>query len=168
MDFVELMNVYFRGEKLEAFLFITPAGVILLILGIVALYVEKGGFAWGVAIPAFLFGLILLGTGLSVGLRTHSQVTQITQSYKENPANMVQTELPRMQKVNALFVTTYKIFGALVIVALILIFAVATGWSRGLGAMLVLAAGIGLMVDGFASRRALPYTHALEQINNQN
>jgi hypothetical protein len=39
MSFVEIMQIYFRGEKLEAFWFILPIDIFLIILGIVTLKV---------------------------------------------------------------------------------------------------------------------------------
>ena len=35
MAFLEVLNTYFRGEKLEAWFFILPVGVLLLAFGIV-------------------------------------------------------------------------------------------------------------------------------------
>ena len=57
MGFEELMQAYFRGEKLEAMLFIVPIGVVLLVFAAVAIKVEKPAFACGVAVPCILFGL---------------------------------------------------------------------------------------------------------------
>jgi len=57
MSFIEIMHTYFRSEKLEAFWFILPVGILLFIFGIVALKAERGGFAWGVAIPCLIFGI---------------------------------------------------------------------------------------------------------------
>ena len=37
-------------------------------------------------------------------------------------------------------------------------------WGRGLGAALILISAIGLLIDGFAERRAEYYTAALEEI----
>lgn len=60
MQFLEIMHTSFRGEKLEAALFIAPAGLALAALGVAALRAETGSFAWSVAIPCFLFALVLL------------------------------------------------------------------------------------------------------------
>jgi hypothetical protein len=37
MSFLEIMDIYFRGEKLEALWFILPAGILLQTFGAVAL-----------------------------------------------------------------------------------------------------------------------------------
>ena len=164
MSFIEIMHTYFRGEKLEALWFILPAGILLVILGVVALKAERGGFAWGVAIPCLLFGLVLAGTGIGVGTRTKGQVTEIEDAFRNNPVEMVQTELPRMEKVNANFKLTFIVFGALAAVGLGVHYLGGPNWGRGLGAVLILVGAIGLLVDGFAERRAVPYTAALEEI----
>ena len=76
MSFIEIMQTYFRGEKLEAIFFILTIGLALVVFGIVALKAESGGFAWGVAIPSILFGLVLMGTGIGVAARTNVIATK--------------------------------------------------------------------------------------------
>lgn len=80
MAFLDIMQTYFRGEKLEALLFIIPVGLFLVMLGIAAIKAEKGSFAWGVAVPAILFGLVLIGTGVGIGMRTSGQVAALEES----------------------------------------------------------------------------------------
>jgi len=164
MSFIEIMNTYFRGEKLEALWFILPTGILLVILGVVALKAERGGFAWGVAIPCLLFGLVLAGTGIGVGTRTKGQVAEIEESFRNNPVEMVQKELPRMGKVNANFKLTFIIFGVLAAVGLGVHYLGGPNWGGGRGVVWFLVGAMGLLVDGFAERRAEPYTAALEEI----
>ena len=77
MSFIEIMYTYFRGEKLEALMFILPVGLLLFGFGIAALKAERGGFAWGIAVPCLIFGIIFIRTGIGVGARTKGQVTQL-------------------------------------------------------------------------------------------
>ena len=167
MSFLDTMQTYFRGEKLEAIVFILPLGIVLMAFGAVALKVERGGFAWGVAVPCFLAGLALIGTGAAVAARTAGQVAEIKQGFEQAPATMVQKEIPRMQKVNANFRTTYIAFGVLAAAGLAIHYLFGDGWGRGLGAVLILVGALGLLIDGFAERRAVPYTAALEQAATQ-
>ncbi len=167
MSFVDIMQTYFQGEKLEAFWFILPVGILLVTFGVVALKVERGGYAWGIAIPCFICGLIFMTVGATVGLRTPKQVAQIAKEYEEAPARMIEKELPRMETVNRNFKTMFTAFGISVLIALGLIFIVRTGWARGFGSALVLVARLGFLIDGFASRRALPYTAALKELANR-
>jgi len=113
MSILEVMQICFRGEKLEALFFILPIGLMLIAFGAVALKAERRGFAWGIAIPSILFGLVLAATGIGVGARTNGQVAELIREFHEGPAEMVQTGLPRMQKVNASFRITYNALGAL-------------------------------------------------------
>lgn len=164
MGFIEVMQDYFRGERLEALWFIAPAGALLVGLGLVALRAESGGFAWGVAVPSFVVGLVLLGTGIGVAARTPKQVAALERRLHEAPAAMVREELPRMRQVNDNWKYYLGASSALVVVGLLLRLFVRADWAWGAGPALVLAGAIGLLIDGFAERRAIPYTAALEEL----
>ena len=81
MSFIEIMHTYFQGEKMEAIFFILPIGILLIAFGILALKVERGGYAWGVAVPCIICGLILAGTGAGIGIRTSGQIAEITKNW---------------------------------------------------------------------------------------
>ena len=85
-SFLEIMQTYFRGEKIEALFFILPVGFALVVFGAVALRAENGGFAWAVAIPSILFGLIFAGTGIGVSTRTNKQVAALERNFAASPA----------------------------------------------------------------------------------
>src|SRR5688500_8382504 len=99
MEFLEILHTYFRGEKLEAAFFIAPAGLALVALGVAALRAETGAFAWSVAIPCFVFGVLLVVVGLVVSTRTAGQVAELQSAYETDLATMLRDELPRMQVV---------------------------------------------------------------------
>ena len=164
MDFLDVLHTYFRGEKLEAAFFIAPVGAAFLALAFAAWRSESGGFLWGALIPAVLFGLVLLGTGLGVATRTNGQVAELEAAHAQDPAAMVASELPRMRQVETLFSRTLPTFGILALLGLGLNFGLKTDWAHSLGAMLVAGGGVGLLIDGFASRRADPYVAALEAL----
>jgi hypothetical protein len=164
MPFLDVMHTYFRGEKLEALAFILPAGLLLVVFGVLFLKAERMAFTWGAALPAIAFGIVLIATGISVGARTAGQVAEVTRAFEESPATMVRAELPRMNKVNENFRTMFVAFGVAVALGLVLVYAIRVDWAQGIGAMLILIGGLGLVIDGVASRRAVPYTAALEAI----
>ena len=63
MPFLEIMHAYFGGER--------------------------GGFAWGLAIPLIVFGLFAIGVGAAVGLRTAGQVAAIESGIQSDPGVML-------------------------------------------------------------------------------
>lgn len=166
-DFLEILNTYFWGERAEALFFIVPIGFLSLVFAGVVYRTQEGGFMWGIVIPFVLLGLALLVTGVVVGLRTPGQVEHLTALYETDKAAFVAEEVPRMEQVNAnwpRYVTMYVVF---LVVGAALRFSVHRDWALSAGTALLLFAAIGLFIDGFAERRADPYTRALEELSSQ-
>jgi hypothetical protein len=160
--FLQQMHEYFRGERIEAFAFIVPTGLVLLLLAGVALRVERGGFAVGLAVPLVVFGLALIATGATVGSRTPAQVATLESRYEASTKAMVDDELRRMRQVNRNWPIYLRAYVVFVLLGLALRFLVDAEWARGVGPALILGGALGLLIDGFAERRAQPYTAALE------
>jgi len=164
MDFLEVMHAYFRGERLEAFFYILPAGVVLLGMAGTALYTDRGGFGWGMAVVFALFGLVCTGVGFSVGARSPGQAAAIEAAYAEDPAAMLEEELPRMEQVNANWPRLLLTWAALVVIGLGLRFGSKADWAHGVAIGLLVCGSLGFVIDGFAERRARPYSAALETL----
>ena len=164
MDFLDVMHTYFRGERIEAAFFIAPVGLLFLGLAFGAWRSETGGYMLGALIPAALFGLVLLATGVGLTIRTPGQVAALEQAYQESPTAMVADELPRMRTVESNFRVTLVVMGVLAGVGLVLRFALPFEWAQAAGPVLAAAGSVGLLIDGFAARRAEPYMEALEQV----
>lgn len=160
--FLDVLQTYFRGERLEALIFIAPLGLASVAFALMLLRDERTAFTWGVAVPFFILGLALLAVGLGVGLRTPSQVAALLEQHASAPAALFAAELERMAKVNAWWPIYLRTWTAFAVVGLGLRFAVHREWALGLGTALLFFAGVGFMIDGFAERRAKPYTAALE------
>lgn len=167
MTFLDQMQGYFRGERIEALFFIAPAALLLFILAATAMKSEGGAFGVGMAVPLVLFGLAALGTGLVVGLRTPSQVSALESALASSPKAMVEQELPRMRKVNANWHLYLRTWAALVVIGVLVRFALKAEWAQGLGPALILVGAMGFFIDGFAERRSRPYTAALEALAAQ-
>jgi hypothetical protein len=156
------MHAYFRGERIEALYFIVPIGVAMVAFAAVTLRAERGGFAWGLAVPLVLFGLFAIGIGAAVGLRATGQVAAIEAGFQSDPGAMVADELPRMQKVNDNWPIYIATWTTLVLIGLGLRFGLKADWAHGVGPAIILIGASGFLIDGFAERRARPYTEALE------
>ncbi|RLB44086.1 MAG: hypothetical protein DRH30_02205 [Deltaproteobacteria bacterium] len=162
MPFLNVMHDYFRGERIESLYFIVPIGIAMVAFAAVTLRAERGGFAWGLAVPLVLFGVFAIGIGAAVGLRTTGQVAELEAGFQSDRGAMVAEELPRMQKVNDNWPLYIGMWTTLVLVGLGLRFGLKADWAHGLGPAIILIGAMGFLIDGFAERRARPYTDALE------
>jgi hypothetical protein len=158
---LDVMAEYLRGEKLEALVFIVPLGLLSVLFGAWLLTDDRTPFARGVGWPFVVLGLVLTVTGGAVGFRTPAQVERLTAGFAASPEATRAEEQARMEKVNRgwpVYVTAWAVFA---IAGLALRFATRSELARGVGVALVFFAGVGLLIDGFAERRAQPYTEAL-------
>ncbi len=167
MNIVDMMTDYLRGEKLEALVFILPLGLASIVFGTWILTDTKEAFFRGVAWPFVVLGLALTITGATVGFRTPAQVERLTAAFVAEPEKTRVEEQARMEKVNKAWATYLTTWATFAVVGLLLRFALKNEFGRGVGTALVFFAGVGLLIDGFAERRAHPYTRALEAPTKQ-
>lgn len=106
-------------------------------------------------------------TGAGIAVRTAGQVAQIERSFNESPVQMFEKVLKRMKKVNINFKVTFIAFGMRAAIGLALNLLVRTEWCNGIDSVLTFIAGIGSLIDGFAGRRAVPYTAAFGKLTEQ-
>jgi len=156
------LSAYFEGEKVEALVFILPLGLLSLVFAGWLITDGQSGFTRGLAIPFLLMGLLMTAVGGAVGYRTPAQEQQLTALVKADPIQAVSTEFVRMQKVNKAWPVYLGVWAAFGVVGLALRFLVRGDFAQGLGVALVFFAGVALLIDGFAERRARPYTEMLE------
>jgi hypothetical protein len=164
MDLLDVLRAYFRGERFEALVFILPVGAACVAFGAALLLRERTAFTWGVAVPFVVLGLALAAVGAGVGFRTPGQVAALVAQHGADRAAFVAAEVARMRAVNAawpLYLATWTTF---VVVGVALRFAVHKDWAQGVAIALVFFGGVGFMIDGFAERRARPYTAALQSL----
>lgn len=166
-DFLEILNTYFWGERTEALFFIVPIGFLSLVFAGIVYRTQQGGFMWGIVIPFVLLGLALLATGAVVGLRTPGQVEHLAALYEADKAAFIAEEMPRMEQVNANWPRYVAMYVVFLVIGSLLRFAVHEDWALSAGTALLLFAAIGLFIDGFAERRADPYTKALEELSSR-
>ena len=162
MKIIEAMATYFQGEKVEALVFILPIGLLSLVFGGWLLSEGDGGFTRGVALPFLVMGLVASVVGGVVGFRTPSQVKTLEASIARAPEQAVSEEIFRMEKVNRAWPQYLAVWAVFGVAGLVLRFALKSDFAQGLGIALVFFSGVCLLIDGFAERRARPYTEVLE------
>jgi len=167
MKYLENMIPYFQGEKLEALIFILPLGLICLIFGGWLLSEGQQGFSKGVAITSITLGLLLTIVGTTVGFRTPTQVANLQAQFQIDPLATLEAEKTRMEKVNRAWPVYLSIWIAFGIAGLALRLLTQSEFLNGIAVALVFFAGVGLLIDGFADRRAQVYTGAIQQALEQ-
>lgn len=168
MKFLETMLPYFQGEKIEALVFILPIGLLCLVFGGWLLSEGHPGFTRGVAIPFIAMGLVIAVIGGTVGFRTPAQTSQIQKSYLVDPAGTIKSESIRMETVNHAWRWYLAIWVVFTMVGLGLRLLSTSDFLRGFGIALVFFAGVGLMIDGFADRRAQIYSSGIGELKALN
>jgi hypothetical protein len=154
------LESYFDGEKQGA--------TVALVLGVASLAFSFWLFRSSspfraMMFPVVLIGLLEVGLGVGLHLRTPSQVAALQSGLAENPTGTRDKELERMQRVQRSF-TIIKIVEALLIAASVaVIFAmkerpVVVGAALGI----LLQASALLVFDVFAERRGAEYLAYLE------
>jgi hypothetical protein len=91
-------------------------------------------------------------------------VAELEAGFQSDPGAMVAEELPRMRKVNDNWPIYIGVWTTLVLVGLGLRFGLKADWAHGVGPAIILIGAMGFLIDGFAERRARPYTEALEAL----
>jgi hypothetical protein len=160
LKLTETLLSYFGGEKIEALVFILPIGLLSLVFGAWLMTDNGGAFARGVAIPFVVMGVLMSTVGAVVGYRTPGQLRELTAAIQDSPATAQSTlrdEGARMAKVNRAWDYYLVGWAALGIIGLLLRFVTKDDLLQGLGIAMVFFCGVGLLVDGFAERRARVY-----------
>lgn len=166
LDLLKSMQIYFQGEKIEALVFILPIGILALIFSIWLLTDSPTQFMRGLFVPLFLMGLILSAVGGVVGFRTPSQLSQLEQGLQVDPKATLAAESARMEKVNSAWGRYLLLWGIFGVAGLVLRLATQKDFVQGMGVALVLFSAVGLIVDGFAERRAHAYVSVLSAVAN--
>ena len=156
---------YFVAEKQESMLFLL-AGILAIALALLFLFLIRGNFYKGAAIPLLLVGVIQIMAGYTVYKRCDDDRSRIVYAYDMNPGQLKQEELPRMEKVNRNFIVyrRVEIIALLAGIGLIVYFRSKPGgqfWF-GLGLTLAIEAAILLGADFVAAQRAELYTKGIK------
>lgn len=152
----QAIETYFHGEKYGG-LVLAAVGVVMLVTALVFFPARHELRAF--AITAGVWGVLQLAIGVGLFFKTDAQVAALV---AQAPSAMLQTERPRMEKVQRNFEVLEVVWVALVIVGALV------GWRlkdhhavAGVAAAIVINAGVLLMFDLVAERRGATYLAAL-------
>ena len=141
------IQAYFKKEKEGALLFIL-VGSIAILGSLTALYFFPSSFlVRGAATALIAIGLLQVGLGLNIFLRTDKQSKNLLQQLSKNPIQYYSEETNRMDKVMSNFKIIRKV--ELVLILLGLVFALMG--SLGQMGHFIIGTGLGLCVQSVCS-----------------
>jgi hypothetical protein len=157
------LHQYFDAER--------QAGLLAAVLGLASLGLAS--YLWGVrspfkamAWPLVIVGLVELGIGIGLVMRTGPQVHKLEAGFRAAPQPSAATELQRMTRVNR----SFRVIMAIELVLLVggafvawFLRATKPTWSA-VGMGLFLQASVMLVFDLFAEHRAQVYSRWLSSI----
>lgn len=158
-------EVYFNAEKQAGLLFVVIA-LVAIITALFLFFYFKNPVGRGVAIPLLVIGLMQGVVGYTVYSRTDQQRKDIVYKMDMNKDALEKEEIPRMQAVMKQFtVLRYAEIGLLLTGIFLYAFFQKQPhrlWWAGIGLGIIIQAGISLVADGFAEKRAKLYLHGLQ------
>ncbi|MBP6777841.1 MAG: hypothetical protein KA151_11375 [Piscinibacter sp.] len=161
---LDALDTYFAAEQAESLLFLAFGLCAWLAAGLIV-WRWRDPLLIGLALPLVFVGLIQIGVGASVYVRTAGQVAALKDQYRSAPATFKAEELGRMQVVRSSFVTYKAIEIAFIGIGLAL--AVPRGMRRfwrGLGLGMMLQGALMLPADLAAEARADTYIRHLQAL----
>ena len=155
------LDAYFAAEKTESLVFL-GLGVAALAFAAFALWRLRDPLFRGMAIPLLLVGLIQVGVGATILLRTGAQLSALTALAQAAPQDFKVQELARMETVRASF-TVYKLIEvAFIVVGLVLaLLPGARRFWRGFGFGMLIQGALMLPADLLAEARAAVYVQQI-------
>lgn len=154
---MDTITDYFNAERAESLLFIAVGALTLAASAWCALVLRKPYFT-GMAITLAVVAVLQLVVGVTVYLRTPTDVARVQQMVREAPARLQTEEVPRMQVVMRNF-KTYLVVEVLLLIASLAVLALVTQspvW-RGAATGLALQAVFTIVLDLVATRRGAVY-----------
>ena len=158
---------YFIAEK--------NAGLVFLIIGIVAILIAVGffffwktNFAKGAAVPLLIIGLIEAAAGYAVYAKSDNQRIDNVYAFDMNSSKLRNEELPRMKTVNRNFIIYKWVEIVLIIAGIVLVILYRNNEQKiflaGFGAALIFQTAVIFIADFSAAKRATVYTQQLETL----
>jgi hypothetical protein len=161
---LDALDTYFAAEQAESLLFLGFGLFAWLAAGLIV-WRWRDPLLTGLALPLVFVGLIQIGVGASVYVRTAGQVAALKAQYQSAPATFKSEELARMQAVRSSF-ATYKVI-EMAFIGIGLALAVPRKMRRfwrGVGLGMMLQGALMLPADLAAEARADAYIHSLQAL----
>ena len=167
MDLLTYANKWLTGEIHED-IAIVIAGVVLLILGILAWRFGTSASMRAVIIPLFVAAVLLIGLGGGLAYNNLNRVKQFEQQYKESPQMFLQSEKARVDEFMKIYPQTIIVSAVMMLIGICLFAFCSKLWLRSSALVLILIAFTALTIDYFSKERGVQYQNELSSIQVEN
>lgn len=161
MSFDATIQTYFTGMRNEGLFSTVPMGIVLLIFAAALLRGPRDTFALWAGIPLGVAGLIGVVAGISFAIYAGSHLPETLSAYQADPAATLQSEAARIDGILRGSNMYYAMYGALMVAAFVLLFAVHRDWSIGLALPLMAFAAMSFCGDVLIHKRTITYQAAI-------
>lgn len=162
MQFETAIQTYFTGMRNEGLYGTLPIGLVL--LGFASLLLLRGPsdtFTLWAGIGLGVVGLIGIAAGIGFAIHAGNHMQQTLSAFAANPADVLQSEAARIDGILRGSYGYYALYGALMVTAFVLLFAVHRDWSIGLALPLMAFAAMSFCMDIFIHNRSTAYQEAI-------
>ena len=160
---IDLIENYFTQEKIESVCFML-IGVVAISFALINLFIIKYALYKGLAYPFLLIGLIQVGVGSIIYVRSPKDIIRVEQMFHTTSQKIQTEEIPRMNAVIEKFAIYKWIEIALIALGVLLFFynqKSSQAFWKGIGLGLIIQATLMLALDGLAENRSIKYTKQL-------
>ena len=163
MNLIEYTFKWLSGEINED-IAIVLAGVVLLILGILAWRIGTSESARGLIIPLLVASLLLIGMGAGLGFNNTARKEQFRQQYTESQQNFLESEKKRVDEFMKIYPMTIIIASVMMVIGVCMFSFFSKPILRASALVLILVALTALTIDYFSKERGLIYQNELKSI----
>ena len=163
MDLLTYANKWLTGEIHED-MAIVVAGVVLLILSILAWRFGTSASMKATIIPLLVAAVVLIGLGGSLAYNNLKRVEQFKQAYQESPQMFLESEKVRVAEFMKIYPQTIIFSSVMMVVGVCLFAFCVRPWVRASALVLILVALTALAIDFFSKERGIIYQNELNSI----
>lgn len=163
MELIDYTNKWLAGEIHEDWA-IVAAGIVFLVLGIVAWKFGDSESAKAMIIPLIVAAGLLIGMGAGLAVNNKNRIAQYEQQYKESPQKFLESEKARVDDFMKIYPQTIIVASVMMVIGVCVFTFCTAPWLRASALVLILVALTALAIDFFSKERGIIYQQELNSI----
>ena len=163
MELIDYTNKWLDGEIYED-LAMVVAGIVVLILSILAWRLGTSESAHAMIIPLLVVAVLFIGMGAGLAVNNKNRVQLFEQQYKESPQKFLENEKQRVEEFMKIYPQTIIVAAVMMVVGICVFAFCAAPWLRATALSLILVALMALTIDYFSKERGIIYQQELNSV----